>query len=150
MSSIAFACTKEGVSVVHTSAKKSVFKILFHERVAVTPGNWIALAKSLESILSSCHKSNTVSQCVVVKLASGKFKASPDTYKAEGFVEYVITSAGHTCTYVTKLSLARALGCAKEEKWQAKSETLFNSGKAMKGFHNGYDAACAGAYGLAK
>jgi len=150
VSIIAFACTKEGVSVVHSSEKKSGFRIFFHERVAVTPGNWIALMKSLESILSSCHKSNAVSQCIVVKVASGKFNASPDTYKTEGFVEFVITSAGHTCTYVTKQSLAKALNCAKKEKWQAKSETLFNSGKTMKGFHSGYDAACSGAYGLAK
>ena len=85
-----------------------------------------------------------------MKVVSGKFNASPDTYKAEGFVEYVITSTGHTCTYATKRSLASALDCAKKEKWQAKAETLFNSSKGMKGFHSGYDAACAGAYGLAK
>lgn len=150
MSIISFSCTKEGVSVVHTTAKKTGFTILFYERVAIVSGNWVALAKSLESILNSRHKTAALSHCVIVKAASGKFSASPDTYKAEGFAEYVINAAGLTAILVNKRSFLSALGCAKGEKWQTKSRVLFDGNKAMKGFHDGYDAACAGAYGVAK
>lgn len=149
MSNLSFASTKQGVSIVHTNGKKNNFEILNYIRIVTVPCQWVQLAKSIDSIVQSRRKAAPISSCIIVKAGSGMYAASPDTYKAEGFVEYVLGSLGLHIEYISKQSLAKALGCAKKEKWQQKAAVMFNSNKNIKGFSQGFDAACAGAWSAA-
>ena len=149
MTIISFASTSEGISIVHTTGKKNSFAILYHIRIAIVPGNWVALAKSIESLIESRYKADKISQCIVVKAGAGKYAASPDTYKAEGIIEFVIGSLGLAAAHISKQSLAKGLGCAKKEKWQERAKSMFNNQGSIKGFSQGFDAACAGAWSLA-
>ncbi len=149
MSIISIACTKEGVAIVHTSKEKSNFSILFHERLAFMSNNWNGLVQSIESVLKSRINTKEPKHFVIVKAATGQYAASPDTYKAEGFVEYVLFKMGLKFQHIAKQSLPKAVGCQKGEKWQDKAKKLFDGNNQIKGFKNGFDAACAGAFSKA-
>jgi hypothetical protein len=150
MSIISMACTANGVSIVHTTAKKHNFSILFHERFVVVPGKWASFVQSIDSVLQSIIKAQKPSHYVIVKAATGRYSAGADTFKAEGFVEYVLEKSGLPVTHITKQSLPKALSCPKgEQKWQDKAKQMFNSENTIKGFKDGYDAACAGAFSKA-
>lgn len=149
MSIISLACTKDGVSIVHTTGEKQNFSVLSHQRLAIVQGNWIGLVQSLESVLESRIKAQTPSHWVIVKVSTGQYAAAADTYKAEGFVEYVLAKLGKSVNFVTKQSLPRAIGCKRGEKWQKRAKQLFNNQNEIKGFAEGFDAACAGAFGKA-
>ncbi len=140
-------CMKDGVAIVHTAGTRDDFAIIFHIQLAIVPEDWISLVKSLESVLKSRFLDNKPSNVIIVKAATGQYAASADTYKAEGFAEYVLATMGIKPNVATKHSLPKCLGCSKDEKWQTKARQMFNSDHKIKGFQAGFDAACAAAYG---
>ncbi len=143
MSIISLACTKDGIAIVHTTDSQAAFTILFHSKLAIVSGDWLGLVKSLESVLKSRFAANKPATVIIVKAATGQYAASADTFKAEGFTEYVLAMMCITPVYATKHSLPKHLDCAKDEKWQEKAKLMFNERHVIKGF----DAACAAAYG---
>ena len=149
MSTLAFAVTKSGVSIVQTTERKNGFQVIYQLRLVAVPNDWVSLVKSIESVIQSRHKAVPINRYVIVKAGAGLYAASPDTYKAEGFVEFVLGTLGKPMSQISKQSLSKALGCAKKQKWQDAAEAMFNGQKQFKGFSQGFDAACAGAWSVA-
>lgn len=150
MSILSLACTRNGIAIVHTKGKREDFEIVFHSLLALVPGDWVGLVNALESMLKSRISADRPSLVIIVKAATGQYSASADTFKAEGFAEYVLARMGVKHISVTKHSLPKCLACSGKEKWQSKAKEMFNSDQTIKGFQSGFDAACAAAFGHSK
>lgn len=146
MSILSFACSSAGIFIVQTTEKRDKFRILYHDKIVITPNDWLGLVESVTSIIQAQIKACKPRQAVIVKVGKGMYHASPETYKAEGFIEYILSQQGLDVKTVARQSLPKALGCMKGEKWQQSSTEMFKRMGTFVNFNQGYDAACAGAW----
>ena len=150
MSIIGITASKDYLYLVLTTADKANFTILQHHRFPVTPNNWPALLATLSSTLDSYNKEDAIEKAALVCCASGRFGASPEAFKAEGFAELKCQESEYPLSLITKKGLLKHLGGKSGQKWQAMAKELFNPDNKIKYFTSGYDAAISVAYGMAQ
>ena len=150
MSIVGITASKDNLYLAMTTAKKAHFTIHQHRHIQVNPSDWPSLVANLSTILGSYNAEDAIEKVAVVCCTSGRYGASPEAFKAEGFAELKCQECGYPISQITKQSLRKHLSCQSGQKWQAVAKQLFNSQKSISYFTSGYDAAISGAYGVAQ
>lgn len=150
MSIVGIASTKDYLYLVMTTAKKADFAVTKCHRILVDSDNWSSLVTSLSTHLGHYQAEDTIETFVIARCSSGKFPASPEAFKAEGFAELKCQELGHPISRLARRSFKKHLNCKPDQKWQAAAKGMFNSDMKITYFSSGYDAAISGAYCVAK
>lgn len=149
MSIVGITASKDYLYLAMTTGPKAQFSVAQHHRIVVDPNDWLSLLATLTTHLSSYDSEDAIEHVAVACCASGKYGASPEAFKAEGFAEVRCQERGYPISVVTKKGLAKHIGCPPAQKWQVFAKQLFNVQKQIPYFTSGYDAAISAAYGVA-
>ncbi len=150
MSIVGITSSKDYLYLAMTTAYKEHFTILQYHRIPVNSSEWPSLMATLSTDLNSYNAEDAIEKVAIVCCATGRFGASPEAFKAEGFVELKCQECGYPVFQMTKNSLPKHLGCQSGQSWQDTAKQRFNSQKNITYFYLGYDAAISGAYGVAQ
>jgi len=149
MSIVGVTASKDYLYLAMTTGPKAQFVVGQHHRIPVDPSDWPSLVATLMTHLSSYDSEDAIEQVAVACCASGKYGASPEAFKAEGFAELRCQECGYPISVITKKGLAKHIGCQPGQKWQAFAKQSFNAQKQITYFTSGYDAAISAAFGVA-
>jgi len=149
VSIIGITASKDYLYLAMTTGPRAQPSVAQHHRIPVDLSDWPSLVATLSTHLNSYDAQDAIEHVAVACCASGRYGASPEAFKAEGFAELKCQERGHPISVVTKQGLAKHMGCPAGQKWQAFAKQLFNAQKQITYFTSGYDAAIAAAYGVA-
>jgi hypothetical protein len=149
MSIVGITASKDFLYLAMTTGQKAHFLVTHYHRILVDANDWPSFVATLSTHLSSYNAQDNI-QCVAVACcASGRYGASPEAFKAEGFAELKSQELGYIISSITKQGLLKHIGCPSGQRWQDYAKQLFNAQKQIKHFSSGYDAAISAAYGVA-
>ena len=143
--------TKDAVVIAQTTGSgesfviKSIRSIPFQ---ASSGDDLTALLQRLVAIFARGGKSRR-STIALLGSSSGRFKSSIEAIKAEAITELAAAGSGLPVVRVTAASLKKVLGCATDQKWQARAAERFNSSGRHENWSHGAAGAAAAALKVA-
>jgi len=145
---IGINCRKDCVALVLASETDGKFKVMDSqvlEHQGSSPEGLRHFRDCVAPVLGQ-QKASGVVKIAVLKSSGGARGSSVEAIKSEAIIEVAAVDQGLQVVQVTPQSLKKALGCGANEKWQARSKTLFNPEGAIKYWAKGFDGAAAAAF----
>ena len=126
MSIIGITASKDYLYLAMTTAEKEHFKIHKYNRIPVNSNDWPSLVKTLSTFLGSFNAEDMIEKVALVCCSSGKYKASSEAFKAEGFAELKCQECGYPVSQLTKQSLSKHLNCQSGQNWKDAANEVLN------------------------
>ena len=145
------SATKSAVVVAETSGSGDGFSIFTITSIPFEIRSGEDLADLLRSLAATFDRRDPGAIVTVALLGSsaGRFKSSLEAIKAEALVELAAFQSSLPVVKVTAAGLKKALGGAKDQKWQHRAAELFNPHDEHRPWTQGAAGATSAAYKVA-